>query len=249
MKKTPHIILIVLINFSLLWAHAQQQEQQEQPPSDNLPVDRPDNFDLSFSRSFLLITDEQEGVPLNAGSSGTIAIGAGAKLNLARGTFGFRIHPTISWLRYSYDQTRDKRFPSLPPADTAQTLDVEKHRFTYIDVPVGFFINFTKDEDGDSQFFMEGGGFLGYRTGSAYKTRFKDELQDQDIRVRVKGVKDLEDWRYGLYARLGYKWVALHFTYRLSEVFKPNPVRADGSPSGFDKLNMPPMELGILIFL
>lgn len=215
--------------------------------SDNLLVDRPDNIDLTLARGFLLISEEQEGVPINAGSSGTISLGLGLKLHLPGNVVGLRVNPNISWTRFAYDQTAEKQFPT--EVDPDRVLSVEKHRFTFIDLPVGVFVNITKDEDGDSRFFMEAGGFVSYKTSGVYKTRYEDELLDQEVRVRVRGVKDVEEWRYGVYGRIGYKWIALHFAYRLSEVFKPNPLNANGQPSGFEVIDLPPMELGLAIFL
>ncbi len=208
--------------------YAQSEEKQ------NLSTDRPDNIDLTFTRGFLLVTNEEEGVPLNAGSSGTIRIGAAFKVHLANNTFGFRVHPSISWTKFTYDQTAEKTFPTA--IDSSMTLDVEKHRFTFVDLPLGIFVNITKDEDGDSRFFVEAGGFVGYRTSSIYKTKYNVPNENQEVRQRVRGVKNLEDIRYGFYGRIGYKWVALYYSYRLSNVFKETPM-------------LPPMELGITVFL
>lgn len=238
-----HFLTIIFISV-LFWA--QSFAQTESP--NNLPVDQPDNIDFSLTRSFLLTTNELDSVPLNAGSSGTIGLGLSFKVHLPGNTVGLRFHPGISWTRFTYEQIGTKVFPTR---DT--TKKSEKHRLTFVDLGLGIFVNLSKDEDGNSRFYLEAGGYLGRRTSGIYKIRYEKEGSSPDVILEVKertrGVESLEDWRYGLYGRIGYKWAALYYSYRLSEVFTANPLDANGNPSNFERLGMPPMELGITIFL
>lgn len=217
--------------------------------SDNLPVDRPDQVEITVIQGLLINSPQQEGIPLNAGGSGTISLGTSFKLHLAQNKMGFRIQPSVSWTRFSYEQAESKIFPSPYVESNDFQVQVEKHRLFFIDVPLGLFVNILKDEDDDPRFFLEAGGFAGYKLRSVYKTRVENNLTEQETKQLVRSVYDLENWRYGLYARLGIRWLAIHFTYRLSDVFKANPRNADGSPSAFEMIDLPPMELGLAFFL
>ena len=64
---------------------------------------------------------------------------------------------------------------------------------------------------------------IAYNTAAIHK--YGDEPQEAGQGFELRKTKeqgipdDLEDLRYGLYARAGYRWVGLHFTYRLSNIF------------------------------
>lgn len=217
--------------------------------SDNLAVDRPEQVEITFVQGLLINSPQQDGIPLNAGGSGTISLGSSFKLHFPKNVVGFRIQPSISWTRFSYEQATSKTFPTPFLNDDTKPVRVEKHRIVFADLPIGLFVNVLKDEDGDPRFFLEAGGYAGYKLGSVYKIKVDNTITEQETKQVVDNVYDLENWRYGIYARAGISWLAAHFTYRLSDVFKPNPRQADGSPSGFESILLPRMELGLAIFL
>jgi len=228
-------VLILLGTFPGLCA------QEAAPGDDNLPVDRMDNIRMVFSRGFILSGVEgDDQAPVNGSLSGSLFIGVGFKFNLAKNVLGLRVSPGVNWYKLNYVQEDEKIFP------TDTIFDTEKHRFTYLELPIGFYINFSQDEDGDPKLFAEAGGFLGYKVEGIYKRKF--DFNGRTSKLKRSDVTDLEDWRYGLYARLGYKRWAIYYSYLLSDVFKAFPT--ENSTHAVSDLTLPPpMEVGISFFL
>ena len=235
MRKTIVCLLGVFLCGQLsLWA---------QEESMNLPVDRQDNVRLVFTRAFSLTAGESDNAPVNSGSSGSYFMGLAFKVNLANNDVGLQFTPGINWLKLIYRQEDAKTFPS----DTTG-YNIEKHRIPYAELPIGIYVNLSKDEDGDPRVFLEGGGYLGYKIGGIYKIKF-DNTEGQAVKVRTGGVKDLEDWRYGFYGRLGYKRWALYGSYRLSRIFTESSSGANGLEVGADNPTFPKVEIGISVIL
>lgn len=218
----------------------------------NLPVDPPRRFSLVFTRSFLL-GNGPDTVSINGGGSGTFSIGGGIKVPLVKETLGLRITPGVSWTSYQYDQTERKTFPTIPDS-LKYDLTQEKHRLTTLDMGLGVYINLSKDEDDDPKFYAELGGYAGFLMGASYKTKYTNGT-GQRVRERVRDLEkvseEFERFRYGIYARLGYKWAALHFSYRLTDVFDEftNDFLKPKDVDGFKNPKIPPIEFGISIFL
>lgn len=208
----PRILLV--LSLCLIFKPTTAQEER----SDNLPVDRPRFFNLIFNRTFQISPSNEEsaGAPINSFTSGNYFLGASFKTNFNHGSFGFRFQPGLAWQLLSYEQLDAKTFPS-----TTTDLDLERHRMMYLEVPVGIFVNITKDEDGDPLVHIEGGAYAGYLLNSAYKVKFQNSL-GQEVKTVTKDIPDLQDVRYGLYGRVGYKWLSLYYSYRLSDLFKEN---------------------------
>lgn len=241
------------------------QETLPTPPNDSAleninsdaavqsPDDRPRNFSLVFNRGLMIANSSPDSVPLNGNSSGTYSIGGGIKINLVKNVVRLRMTPSIAWTHFNYDQTNLKTFPTVGdslPFD----LTLEKHTLVFGELPVGLIFNLTTDEDGDPRFFVEAGGYIGYLLAANYKTRYKD---DDGLRVKEKRRdlnnldSELEQLRYGLYGRVGYKWASLYFSFRLSDVFDEftNPALRPIASEQYKNPIIPPMELGITIFL
>jgi len=238
----------ILCSGSLL--HAQDSTATE---GSSLSTDPPQTFSLVFNRGFMLTGGQPDSVPLNGTGSGTYFVGAGLKFPLAQNKLGLRVAPGVSFSHITYEQTNLKAFPSVPDS-LAFPLTMERHSSTWAELPVGFYMNFTRDEDDDPLFFAELGGYVGYMLAGNYKIRYNNA---ENLRVREK-LQDLHkiesEWvrlRYGLYARVGYKWAALFISYRLSEVFDEftNPTYRPKAVEGFRNPPIAPMEIGISVFL
>lgn len=228
-------VWILLIVGTVISMHSQNTTD------DNLPVDRMDNIRLVFTRGFILSgVDGDDQAPVNGSLSGSLFIGVGFKMNLSNNTIGLRIAPGVNWYKLNYQQEGQKTFP------TDTTFETEKHRFTYLELPIGLYLNFSKDEDGDPKLFAEAGGFLGYKIEGIYKRKF--DFNGRTSKLKRTDVPMLEDWRYGIYSRLGYKRWAIYYSFLLSDVFK-GFLTEDGTAEQSDITLPPPMEVGISFFL
>ncbi|MEM7369389.1 MAG: porin family protein [Bacteroidota bacterium] len=269
MKHIICLLLFVSILFSLLVGQVkptppapipppdtEQPDPMESMDADEVAVkvgdDRPRNFSLVFNRGLMLTGSSPDSVPLNGNSSGTYSIGGGIRIPLIKDAVRLRLTPSISWTHFSYDQTNLKTFPTV--ADSLpQQLTLEKHTLIFGELPLGVIFNLSRDEDGDPRFFVEAGGYVGYLLGANYKTRFKDSegLRVKNKRRDLEGIEsEFERLRYGLYGRVGYKWAALYFSYRLSDVFDEftNPSLRPTAFEGYKNPKIPPMEVGISVF-
>ena len=214
---------------------------QEQEEIDNLPVDRPQNFQLLFNRGLVIgSVGGEDQVPINGSFSGSMFLGLSFKAHFPNNKVGARIAPGINWYKLNYQQEDQKIFP------TDSIYDSEKHVLTYLEVPIGIFVNITKDEDGDPRLYTELGGFLGYKLSGAYKRRFDDK--GRNSRLIRREVPGLEDWRFGIYGRLGFKRWALYYSYLLSDVFSSYEVE-EGAPLDVELSFPPPLEIGISFIL
>lgn len=257
MKSLFSFLLILLFSLNIAAAQKVEEKPAETPKEENttnaLPADRASNFSLLFQRGFMLVTEKSDTVTLNGGLSGSFTLGTSFKVNLFKHVVGLRLQPGITWVKTDYGQTTANTFPSSPDSyEDNWIVSSEKHRFTFLELPIGIYVNLTKDEDGDAKAFLEAGGYVGYRTGSAYKLKYDDALGSltQTVTVKRAGVADLEDLRYGIYGRFGYKWIAAYYSYRLTDVFqqfRTDP--ATGAPTSFQYPRYSPMELGLTIFL
>ncbi|GAB4415812.1 MAG: hypothetical protein OHK0039_24700 [Bacteroidia bacterium] len=247
MKHIRVAILLAACTYGVLVA------QTDTTRVENLNTDEARNFSLVFTRGLIITDARQDTVPLNGTGSGTYVVGAGFKFPLVKNTLGLRVAPSLAITQYTYEQTAAKTYPTI--ADSLPyTLALERQGAVFGELPVGVYLNFNKDEDGDPRFFLEAGGYVGLLVAANYKTRYTNA---EGLREKNK-VRDLQkiesEWqrlRYGLYARVGYKWASLYVSYRLSEVFDEftNEAYRPRPGEGFRNPQLPPIEVGISLFL
>jgi hypothetical protein len=251
--------LIVFFPFQLIFGQDQDSTQTAKPEKKSAQVtfqgetgDEPKVFELIFSRSFLIGAGNLDSVPLSTFNSGSYRLGAGFRIPFQRNTIGLRIAPSVTWLRLVYNQSENKTFPTL--ADTTRPeLSQERHQLTYLDLPLSFYYNITKDEDSDPLLFVEIGGYAGYMLGGNYKQRY----DDGDLRVtqKLSGLPQLEGqferFRYGVMARVGYKWFSIYGNLRLTRVFGEftNPQISPRPDAPFRNPEITGLELGISLVL
>ena len=250
------IIFLLLAGSSPIMAQEAESDTTE-TKADNLPTDPPKRFSLVFNRGFSLPGPAQDTVPISSTGSGTYFLGGGFRFPLGiKNIVGIRATPGLAWTSYSYQRTVDQTFPSIQdslPFGYTQ----EKHRMFFLEMPLGVYINFTRDEDGDPLFFGEFGGFVGYLSSAEYRIRYRNG-SGQRIEERTRDLEQISDpeieferLRYGAYARLGYKWITLYYSIRLTDVFDEftNPSLRPKDVEGFKNPTLPPMEIGISLFL
>lgn len=208
---------------------------------------------LVFSRGFMLGATSLDTVPLSGFASGTYSLQNSIKIDLFQNIIGLRLAPGVTWARLAYSQNDLKTFPTIPDS-LKLNLTQERHQFFYLELPVSVVFNITKDEDGDSEFFIEGGGYASFMMAGSYKRRYINEL-GLDVIEEQRGLHQLQDeWqrlRYGVFGRVGYKWAALYFNLRLSpmldeftnEGLRPVDSEAYRNPA------FPTMEAGISFIL
>lgn len=199
-------------------------------------------FDLTFTRGVSIATGGEESsfAPVNSLNSGTYALGLSILLPPLQKSFKFRIQPQIAWTVFNFSQEEGKLFPTSF-SDTI-SFETEKQRITFIDLPVGIVFLAKRDNEGNPVFFLEAGGFAGYRISSAFKTKFTNS-DNQEVKNRISNISNLRDFRTGIYGKVGYKWISLYYSTRLTDVFKQEV---------FDNINfpkLPEMEIGITIHL
>jgi hypothetical protein len=177
-------------------------------------------FDFLFTRGFLINTDASEfdSVPVNAARSGTNTLAMGFNLPLSY-RFSIDVQPGIAFFRLYFEQRAEKRFPT----DSAG-YDYQKMRASYLELPVCLRINVGfSDKNGKRvpSSFIQLGGSAGFRVGSSYKFRFRDE-NDVLQTLKYHAVEGLEPLRYTAFGRFVYKSIGLNIMYRFNEVFTTN---------------------------
>ncbi|MEZ4776554.1 MAG: outer membrane beta-barrel protein [Bacteroidia bacterium] len=244
-----HTVFLFSVSFSQ--DTIKPQPLPPQPAADDLPADPPSRFDLVFNRGLMLVSSTQDSVPISGSNSGTFFIGGGIKFPLANNTMGIRATPGIAFSRIQYNQTSIKTFPTIPDS-LSFTLTGEKHSLIYAELPLGFYVNISRDEDNDPKFFVEGGGYLGYLFSASYKSKYVNS-DGQRVKTQISDLEKISDEfqriRYGIYARVGYKWASLYYSFRLSALFDEFANDPPRGGAGYKNPIIPPMEVGLTIFL
>lgn len=250
------LFVLLLLTITLPQVSAQESDSTD-IKSTNLPVDPPKRFSLVFNRGFTLPGPAQDTVPLSSTGSGTYFIGAGFRFPFGeRNVAGLRATPGLAWTGFAYQRTVDQTFPSIPDSNQFAYTQ-EKHRLFFLEMPIGIYMNFTRDEDGDPLLFGEIGGFVGYLGSAQYRIKYRNgagqrvEQDTKDLEQISDPEPEFERLRYGAYARIGYKWITLYYSIRLTDVFDEftNPSLRPKPVDGFKNPGMPPMEIGISLFL
>ena len=108
-------------------------------------------------------------------------------------------------------------FYNAPKTFKGQTIDVKKSKLsiTYIDVPFGFKYKTTSN----AHFTL---GFkVGWKIDAHTKYKGSD-LNGSGYQVEEKSMKlrNIDNFHYGPFAEIGYKWVGASVFYQLSPVFE-----------------------------
>ncbi|MEM6801036.1 MAG: outer membrane beta-barrel protein [Bacteroidota bacterium] len=263
MKYIIHFLLIGYLSISVLYAQEvidttqtqTQTELEDKKGEDQLPTDAARRFSLVFNRTLQTTNGTSDTIPLNGTSSGTFFIGGGIRIPLGNQLVNIRLTPGISWTGYTYNQTNLKRYPTF--ASDSVNLSLERQSLTHIDLPLSFYFNISRDEDGDPRFFVEVGGYASYLMAASYKIKYEDanglrvKEKIRDIHALEGDNAEFERLRYGAFARVGFKWIALYLDYRISDVFDEfsGSVINDQTPAGFKNPVFQPLQFGLSIFL
>lgn len=70
-----------------------------------------------------------------------------------------------------------------------------------------------------NRLYFSGGMFVGYRIGSYTKFKYRTDHAET---LRITGNYSLNDFRYGVMARLGYRWFNVYAMYEMSTLYEEN---------------------------
>jgi len=108
-------------------------------------------------------------------------------------------------------------FYNAPATFNGKSIDVKKSKLslTYLDIPFGFQYKASSKIHGT----------LGFKVGWSMDahTKYKgSDLNGSGLQVVEKSLKlsNIENFHYGPYAVIGYKWFGVSASYQLSSVFK-----------------------------
>ncbi|MCT8338835.1 hypothetical protein MG296_02110 [Flavobacteriaceae bacterium TK19130] len=154
-----------------------------------------------------------------------------------------RVFKNSNWLRVKYGFSF--QFNGLKPTDNRyfvdmgdQTvleefpveLDKSKFRMDNLVIPIHFEIGPSKKIEKDTYFRYSTrdqikfgfGGYAGIKLGARQKLKYEED--GQDIKEKLKGGYNTNNFIYGVSAYLGWRDTALYVKYDLNPIFKDNPV-------------------------
>ena len=120
----------------------------------------------------------------------------------------------------NYDGTTVfKKIPAFS-TDTRQMIDVKNNKFTqvYLDLPIEFRYRLK-----NNAFKVYLGGKIGVMLSNHTKYHgddFTEKYPTGSIRVKEYDIANVETWRYGVTARIGWKWIQVYGYYSFSKLFK-----------------------------
>jgi hypothetical protein len=138
-----------------------------------------------------------------------------------RGYVNLKTAITIDWNNYYYtnDITLNTTGESLAFDTTGTNFSKNKLMVRYAQIPL--MLNVDTDPDGNDGISISVGGYVGLLWGSRTK-----QVSDEFGTVKIPG-EDLEEfflnpYRYGLIARVDFKWFDIYVHYNLSPLFAEN---------------------------
>lgn len=208
MIKKTFLISIFICSFTLVKAQEQQTSSTAQPDFPgmllfdygvNILFNNPDDFDISPIRSR--------------------SIGFHYLYSLPIGESKFSFHPGIGISAHNYTFA-DEVTLSIADSTAVVELDnalypgVDKTKLSvhYVNIPLEFRF-FAKDDY--RGFTAALGGIFGRRIISYTKIKFDGDQHD-----KFRRDFNINPWRYGAYARVGFRGIMLTGKYMFSEVFQ-----------------------------
>ena len=168
-------------------------------------------FKLNTSRSWYISFNIFDlGIPFNK-SSGRNTIGLGTGLGM-------------EWHNYHFDNeiTLDKIDGQIVGKPNFDNKNFDKNKLTvsYLTVPLFFEMQFPSSKEYDERFFISFGGFAGVKLFSY--TNQKYTLDGKDEKEKKASDYYLNPFKYGVSARIGYRFLDIFANYNLSTLFEKN---------------------------
>ncbi|MGL5892012.1 MAG: outer membrane beta-barrel protein [Bacteroidia bacterium] len=128
----------------------------------------------------------------------------------------------IEWNGYAFRNNASLISDTNRVAAVIETRDFSKNKLkmTYLNVPLMLEFN-TNNNNDDRSFHIGAGAIFGY---NVFQNRLKQEyeLENKTQEIKVKDDFNINPFRYGLTARIGYGDYTLFANYALSDVFRGN---------------------------
>ncbi len=217
MKKILPLFLILLFIANSLFA---DDDRVRMRPQDRFIFDAffdiwqdvPDGMDLEFYNRGINISLFRD-YPLGY-SNFSIAPG-----------INFSSHNMYSDHWFKYD---DGKFDFISIKEKGLSYDNNKISLNYIDIPVEFRYRTRPHRDMPHPFRISVGAKLGYLiqahtkyVGDVYLDNNGSE-NTRETKIKEYNLNNIESWRYGLTARIGYGYVNIIGYYPLNRIFKDN---------------------------
>lgn len=127
----------------------------------------------------------------------------------------------LEWNSYAFrnNWTLDQNSPAVTATETNIDYSKNKLRTTWVNVPVMFEFNTSKNED--KSFHLALGVTGGY---NIFQNRLKQEytIDGTESKRKLKDDFNVNPFRYEASARVGYGDVSVFANYSIGEFFKPN---------------------------
>ncbi len=128
----------------------------------------------------------------------------------------------IEWNGYAFRNNSSLISDTNRVAAVVETRDFSKNKLkmTYLNIPLMLEFNTNTNND-DRSFHIAAGGMFSY---NVFQNRLKQEyeLDNETQKIKVKDDFNINPFRYGLTARIGYGDYTLFANYALSDVFRSN---------------------------
>lgn len=214
MIKKLSLILLILIP-SLVFA--QKILMEEDVAGDTVRPTRGPNlskYTHVFMNFGMPVYKSVPGAEVNPVGSLAFAIGVRNKYKLCNyNSVGFDL--AFDFKKYSMKQTDQKVLP-----DDQQN---DRELFRFSSVGVGIYDRITVGRRGNILGkYLDIAAWGSYNFLRRHETRNKNE-DGEKIEVRTSRLAYANHWVYGLEGRLGWNWIALKASYRLSDYFTASP--------------------------
>jgi Outer membrane protein beta-barrel domain len=128
----------------------------------------------------------------------------------------------IEWNGYAFRNNSSLMSDTNSVAAIVETRDFSKNKLkmTYLNIPLLLEFN-TNNKNDDRSFHIAAGGMFSY---NVFQNRLKQEyeLNNETQEIKVKDDFNINPFRYGLTARIGYGDYTIFANYALSDVFRGN---------------------------
>lgn len=218
MKHALFTALITVFSFVCLSAQTSDQNVAR-PKSEKIPVAGSEKVDLIFSRTFMF--GDANGADIAQGRSGSYSLGIGYGIPLGRAV-EIKFEPRVTWQKLVFTEgDADKYFPS---SAFGEDYIYEKLRMGYVEVPIGFKFKGARNAEDKYKFLFEAGFSFGFNVSSTAKARYQvdsigNNAVDARLTTKVNNIPDLNELRYGPFARIGTNWISIYGFYRMTPIF------------------------------
>jgi hypothetical protein len=192
--------------------------------SNNVKLSQTDRLIVSvFSDVWQNIPSNVNAKSINVGASTTIY--KDMPINLSNFSFAFGLgitsHNFHSDAMPSLNSTGDTlSLTNIPDSVNGSLITYSKNKFSlsYLDLPIEF--RFRSKSPGNKKMKYSLGFKIGYLINRKIKYKGRDlNGEDKDVKYKSHNIQFVENFRYGVTARIGWSWIAINAYYSLTPIF------------------------------